>query len=136
MSKKRLYKNLLTNLESNEVFYKFYHAITDEEKVSFKGTDPCLLYGAGIPVFTGRGLPTLIYDIAYERDGKLYQILTNQEVVVIHEGVNIREKNQLFAATNISKASSDELRSFVSIMTQQRSKNIKGYEYSYKKNRC
>ena len=135
MSKKVLYQNLITNLENNKVFYKFYHAITTEnsEIEVFDGKNPCLLYGGEIPVFIGKGLPTLIADIAYEKDGKLYQILTNQEVLVIHEGINKRERNQIFAAADIKEASYSDLSRFISVMTVDKRRNISGYEYSYAK---
>ena len=133
MSKKELYNNLMINLENNNEFYKFYHAITSEQTVEFNGTNPCLLYGVPISVSTGNTFPILINDIGYKKDGKLYQILTNQEVVVIHEGMNERKDNQIFAAANITAASSNDLKDFVSLMTQRKNKNIKSYEYIYVK---
>ena len=125
----------MTNIENNNEFYKFSHAITDKQIVKFNGKNPCLLYGKGIPVFVDAGIPILIDDIAYEKDGKLYQIITNQEVKVIHEGINEREENQIFAAANIEKATAEDLKNFVLIMTYKRNKNISSYKYTYKKSK-
>lgn len=131
INKKEMLNNLKINIKNGKKFYKFSHITLDGDKIYFDGKNPYLLYGINIPVFIEKkNLPIQIYDIAYETDGRLYQILTNQEVKVVHEGINELKDNQILAAKTISPATKSELEEYVSIITQRN--NIKSYVKSKK----
>lgn len=125
-NKKALYNNLKKNLVYQQSFYKFSHASQDDDDVYFDGKNPCLLYGFPISVSTGTFFPELTYDIAYMNDGRLYQILTNQEVVIVQKGLNHVKENQILASASISPASLEEVSNFVNLMISHN--NIKTYK--------
>lgn len=125
-SKKAICNRLIENLEQGEKFYKFSHVDSNDKVVYFDGKKPSELYGFPIPVeMYGQFFPEFIYDIAYEKEGKLYRILTNKEVVVIKEGLNVKEENQILAAASIKPATASDLSRYVTLITYK--DNMKQY---------
>ena len=125
-SKKAICNRLIENLEKGEKFYKFSHVSSNDKVVYFDGKTPYQLYGFPIPVkMYGQFFPEFISDIAYEKCGKLYQILTNKEVVVIKEGLNVLEENKILAAASIKPATASDISRYVTLITYK--DNMKQY---------
>lgn len=120
MNKKQMLKNLKDNLAKDTKYYKFNRIpLRDNEtSVYFDGSNPLYQFGIGTTVLYGvNQYPFLISDIAYEENGKLYQILTNKEIKVIEEGINDINEDIITAAATIREASDDYIEFYVSCVT-------------------
>ena len=125
MRTNEMLENLLNNLETHNTFYVFNRVPLREGSTSF-------VYNSANPIFENGfeiSLPykEFISDIAYEENGKLYQILSNVEVMTIKEGLNRVNNDVILAAHNIHRASSEELRHYKDCMSKV--ENI----YSYRR---
>lgn len=136
---KEICEILEKNLEDNEVFYIFSRIPIESNVVFFDGKSSVLQYGIQMPV--ADPLPrgpfpfTMTRDIAYEKEGKLYEILTNKEVKIIKEGKNIIGENEILAAANISVATANELNSFTYLMKYKNNAKTVYDEYQKTKKR-
>ena len=70
------------------------------------------------------------FDIAYKKDDKFYQLLTNNEVVIISETYDSIDENTIIAAKSIHRASQYEVEAYVNYIC--RKSNAKAYLNSEK----
>lgn len=89
-------------------------------------------YGLSIMCSTGGFSFVSVKDIAYKKDGKLYEVLTNKEVRVIKVGFNKIEEDVIYAANYINKATSEDLRIFCNLLVNDK-ENLKSYLSEQKK---
>lgn len=121
----KLIKNLNINIETYNNFYRF-NRIVDFSKNDFfyDGKNPMYRYGECFSVVNNKySSPVLLYDIAYKRDGKLYQVLTNIEVCIVKKGFNHFEDNVIKAAEIICIADDLDIKEYVHFMTQKNNLN-------------
>lgn len=130
---KEFLQTLKNNLLNNAEFYKFNQIYATNTNVIYYNGKPFGKLGVGFPVIVpGTCMPKLMYDLAYKKDGKLYQILTNKEIKVVTLGANIISDEYMLAAEKIELASSEDIEFFVSLMSKK--KNLKLYNGRQKEN--
>lgn len=137
MKYKKYLKQMKNNIVTHPNLYRFRYALLPENcsrTVNLENNNPCLLYGAGIPVFEDGYLPNIIDDIAYEENGKLFHIITNDEIKKLEPGLNTIENGTIYAASeSIKKVTKGTLEHYVDLMKDET--NICYFYSSYYKKR-
>lgn len=102
MKKKTCLENIKINVETHTNFYKFRYLnfMNSDIIINFDGENSYLCTGTPVMAFISKNsdVPLRIDDVAYEECGKLYHLITNEEVRRIELGDNLIEKGVIYAA--------------------------------------